>query len=215
MPTAIWLPEAGQQAAGPDRDQVLPDWALDKIRTEFTQDRGPGPCSGPDHAPAPLLRISIHDTAPGMDARTPCTTYPEPDTPDGPISATSTAPVLVAELHPNALPTPEPTPDTGCTKTPGTGEDDWPGFFHRAHHLLPNDGLLLLATRQHREAGVLTDPLGTLIACARTAGFRYLQHIVIAHAHAVGDKLMPSPPADAAPGVIHSDLIVLSAIHHG
>ncbi|PGH46836.1 RNA methyltransferase [Streptomyces sp. Ru87] len=42
--------------------------------------------------------------------------------------------------------------------------------------------MLLLAARQRRDAGVLTDPLGSLVACARTAGFRYLQHIVVAHA---------------------------------
>ncbi len=93
-------------------------------------------------------------------------------------------------------------------------EDGWPGFFHRAHRILPADGLLLLATRQRRDAGVLTCPLGSLIACARTAGFRCLQHIVIAHAHPAADRLVPMPPADASPGVTHSDLIVLSAIHH-
>ncbi|MCX4672963.1 hypothetical protein OG453_41070 [Streptomyces sp. NBC_01381] len=43
--------------------------------------------------------------------------------------------------------------------------------------------------RQRRHAGRLTDPLGTLIARARTAGFRYLQHTVIVHGHAVGASL--------------------------
>jgi hypothetical protein len=93
-------------------------------------------------------------------------------------------------------------------------EDGWPGFFHRAHRVLPPDGLLLLATRQRRDTGILTDPLGSLIASARTAGFRYLQHIVIAHAHPAGNHIVPTPPTDASPGVAHSDLIVLSAIHH-
>jgi hypothetical protein len=91
-------------------------------------------------------------------------------------------------------------------------EKGWSGFFHRAHRLLPSDGLLLLATRQHRDAGRLTDPLGSLIASARTASFRYLQHIVIVHGHPADDRIMPTPPEGAPPGLIHSDLIVLSAI---
>ncbi|MGH1555521.1 hypothetical protein ACRAWF_38045 [Streptomyces sp. L7] len=50
---------------------------------------------------------------------------------------------------------------------PGALEDRWPGFFHRTHRLLPAGGILLLATRQRRSAGRLTDPLGALIASAR------------------------------------------------
>ncbi|MGP3949648.1 hypothetical protein [Streptomyces sp. 7N604] len=199
LPTTIWLPDPDQPDAAPAAGSVLPYWAIDKIRTEFIH--------RPGHLPAPLLKISIRDTAPGMDARTPCTTHA--DAADGTASG---APVLLAELHPDTLPA-EPLP-SAVTEMPGAMENGWPGFFHRAHRLLPADGLLLLATRQHREGGVLTDPLGHLIAAARTAGFRYLQHIVIAHAHAVEDRLVPAPPIDASPGVIHSDLIVLSAIHH-
>lgn len=179
--------------------RVLPDWAIDKIRIQFT--RRPG-C-----LPAPLVTISIRDTGPGMDARTPCAPSTEAD-----HETTGAAPVLLAELHPDTLPASPLT--SAVTDMPGAMEDGWPGFFHRAHLLLPTGGLLLLATRQRREAGVLTDPLGFLIAGARTAGFRYLQHVVIAHAHAVDDRLIPAPPADASPGVTHSDLIVLTAIHH-
>jgi hypothetical protein len=143
-----------------------------------------------------------------MDARTPCTTYTEQA--DG---TADVAPVLLAELHPDTLP--EPDVDLAPTVTGMTGamEDGWSGFFHRAHRLLPDEGLLLLATRQRRDVGVLTDPLGSLVACARTAGFRYLQHIVIAHAHPAGERLVPHPPTDASPGVAHCDLVVLSAIH--
>lgn len=43
--------------------------------------------------------------------------------------------------------------------------------------------LLLLATRQRRGTGGLTDPLGNLIDSARTAGFRYLQRIVVVHGY--------------------------------
>ena len=96
---------------------------------------------------------------------------------------------------------------------PGALEDGWPGFFHRAHRLLPANGFLLLATRQRRDSGRLTDPLGALIASARTAGFRYLQHIVVVYGHPVGDRLVPALPADAPCGVTHCDLFVLSAIH--
>jgi hypothetical protein len=204
LPTTIWLPDNSDQPnAAPAVGRVLPEWAIDKIRTEFTH--------RPGHLPAPLLTLTVQDTAPGMDARTPCTTRNDPatDTAEGTASA---APVLLAELHPDTLPTTPLSPAAG--DMPGAMENGWPGFFHRAHRLLPDDGLLLLATRQRRHAGHLTDPLGMLIACARTAGFRYLQHIVVAHAHPVDDRLVPAPPKDASAGVIHSDLLVLAAIHH-
>ncbi|MGV4924943.1 MULTISPECIES: hypothetical protein [unclassified Streptomyces] len=123
--------------------------------------------------------------------------------------------MLLAELHPNALPASTDSLPGTVGEMPGAMDEGWAGFFHRAHRLLPADGLLLLAIRQRRDddAG-LTDPLGSLIACARTAGFRYLQHIIVAHVHPAADRLIPARPADASPGVAHSDLVALSAIHH-
>ncbi|MFI6053240.1 hypothetical protein ACIBCO_24550 [Streptomyces violascens] len=197
MPTTIWLPAPDQPDSVPAPGSVLPAWAMDRIRAEYTH--------RPDTPAAPLLKIRIQDTALGMDARASCTTYAD--------CPTGEAPVLLAELHPDALPTPSDALSTAANEMPGAMENGWPGFFHRAHRLLPANGLLLLATRQRRDAGILTDPLGSLVAGARTAGFRYLQHIVIAHAHPADDRLVPSPPADADPGVLHSDLIVLAPIH--
>ncbi|TXC95222.1 hypothetical protein [Streptomyces sp. ISID311] len=198
LPTTLWLPAPDQPNPLPAPGTVLPDWAIKRIRTVFT--------TRADHMPEPLLKISVQDTGPGMDARTPAVTYAD--------GTPRTLSLLLAELHPDALPAPTGNPAGGVSEMPGAMEDGWPGFFHRAHRLLPTDGLLLLATRQRRDDGILTDPLGSLIACARTAGFRYLQHIVVAHAHPADDRLVPAPPADASPGVTHSDLIALSAIHH-
>ncbi|WP_236573575.1 hypothetical protein [Streptomyces sp. GS7] len=197
MPTTIWLPAPDQPHAAPSPGTVLPDWAIERIRTVFTTRAG--------QLPAPLLKISVQDTVPGMDARTPAITYS-----DGVPSRLS---LLLAELHPDALPEPTELPVCAVSEMPGAMEDGWPGFFHRAHRLLPASGLLLLATRQRRDEGILTDPLGSLIACARTAGFRYLQHVIVAHAHPADDRLIPTPPVDVSPGVAHSDLIPLSAIH--
>ncbi|WP_179166844.1 hypothetical protein [Streptomyces sp. CB03238] len=53
-----------------------------------------------------------------------------------------------------------------------------------------------------------------MIAAARTAGFRYRQHIVVVYGHPVGDRLVPALPEDASRGVAHCDLIDLSAIRH-
>ncbi|UQA92182.1 hypothetical protein [Streptomyces halobius] len=200
LPTTLWLPAPDQPDAVPAPGTVLPGWAIERIRTEFT--------TRPGQAPAPLLKISVRDAEPGMDARTPVVTYT-----DGTPSRLS---MLLAELHPNALPARTDTLTGGAvSEMPAAMDEGWSGFFHRAHRLLPTDGLLLLATRQRRDADAgLTDPLGSLIACARTAGFRYLQHLIVAHAHPAGDQLIPAPPADADPGVIHSDLIALTAIHH-
>ncbi|WP_018538936.1 MULTISPECIES: hypothetical protein [unclassified Streptomyces] len=198
LPTTLWLPAPDQPDAVPAPGTVLPPWAIEKIRTEFT--------NRPGQAPAPLLKLSVPDAEPGMDARTPVITYT-----DGSPSRLS---MLLAELHPNALPAPTDGLPGTVGEMPRAMDEGWAGFFHRAHRLLPADGLLLLATRQRRDddAG-LTDPLGSLIACARTAGFRYLQHVIVAHAHPAADHLVPDPPADADPGVLHSDLVALTAIH--
>lgn len=207
LPSTVWLPGPGDDIAHEPTlpPAVLPAWAITRIRTEFT--RHPG------HLPAPLRRIHIRDTEPGMDTRTPCATYAyaDTDTCDG-SQDLSSPPILLAELHPDTLPDPGAALTDSSSEMPGAMEDGWPGFFHRVHRLLPADGLLLLATRQRRDAGRLTDPLGALIACARTAGFRYLQHLVVIHGHAVDDRIAPTPPEAAPPGLIHSDLLVLSAI---
>lgn len=203
LPTTIWLPRPEQSRVAPAPGAVLPDWAIEMIRTEFGE--------RPGGRSATLLKVSIQqDVVPGSDACMPCTSYADAgdETPSGSAS------VLLAELHPDALPASCDALLVSERGMPGAMENGWPGFFHRAHRLLPVDGLLLLATRQRRDAGVLTDPLGSLVAAARTAGFRYLQHIVIVYARAVEDALEPAPPGDAAPGVTHCDLIVLSAIHH-
>ncbi|WP_235978413.1 hypothetical protein [Streptomyces lycii] len=198
MPTTIWLPGRDQREAAPAPGSVLPEWAIEKIGTHLIPRL--------DRTPAPLVKVSVRDTEPGMDARMASETRAS--------SPSCGGLTLLAELHPDSLPAPAAPAPAPVGEMPGAMEDGWPGFFHRAHRLLPTDGLLLLAARQRRDAGVLTDPLGSLVACARTAGFRYLQHIVVAHAHPVDDRLVPAPPADACLGVTHSDLIVLSSIGH-
>lgn len=198
LPTSIWLPGPRDIEISPAAPAVLPDWAIDKIRTEFT--RRPG------RRPAPLLRLAISDTGPGMDAHTPCAQDSLPDSAHAEVRG---ALVILAELHPDTLPTAQVPLTCYGSDEQGAIDDGWPGFFHRAHRLLRTGGTLLLATRQRRDAGVLTDPLGLLIATCRTAGFRYLQHIVIVHGHAVADRIVPTPPDGAPPGLIHSDLLVL------
>ncbi|MES4891784.1 hypothetical protein [Streptomyces sp. NPDC096012] len=203
LPTTVWLPDPDEPNAAPVPSAVLPAWALDTIRTDFV--------GRPADRPAPLLKIAIRDTAAGMDTRIPTTPFTNPgDDEDGDRKAS----LLLAELHPDTLPAHTNDLPSDQSGIPGALEDGWPGFFHRAHRLLPDYGLLLLATRQSRKAGHLTDPLGTLIASARTAGFHYLQHIVVAYAHPVGDHLEPVLPADISRGIAHCDLIALSAIRH-
>ncbi|MEU8974822.1 hypothetical protein AB0D11_37155 [Streptomyces monashensis] len=203
LPTTVWFPDSDEHNAAPIPGAVLPAWALDKIRTDFV--------GRPAHRPAKLLKIAIRDTAPGMDARIPTAPFTTSVAEKGGAEGPS---VLLAELHPDTLPAPTDELPPGGGEMPGALEDGWPGFFHRAHRLLPDDGFLLMATRQRRDAGRLTDPLGTLIASARTAGFRYLQHIVVVYGRPVGDRLVPALPAYASRGVAHCDLIALSAIRH-
>lgn len=198
----VWCPGSDEPNVAPIPGAVLPAWAIDRVRTEFV--------GRPPHRPLPLLKIAIRDAAPGMDARIPSMSFTSADG-EGEAKGLS---ILLAELHPDALPT-----RTGELPAAGSGmpcavEDGWSGFFHRVHRLLPDSGLLLLATRQRRESGRLTDPLGALIAAARTAGFRYLQHIVVVYGRPAGDGLVPALPADGSRGVGHCDLIALSTIRH-
>ncbi|MFF4501577.1 hypothetical protein [Streptomyces sp. NPDC001401] len=203
LPTTIWFPDSDEPNAAPIPGAVLPAWAIDKVRTEFV--------GRPAHRPALLLKIAIRDTAPGMDARIPSAPFAAAADDE---NATSRPSILLAELHPDALPASADDLPAGGGEMPGALEDGWPGFFHRAHRLLPANGHLLMATRQRRDGGRLTDPLGALIASARTAGFRYLQHLVVVYGHPVGDRLVPAPPTDASRGVAHCDVIALSAITH-
>jgi len=199
----VWCPDPDEPNVAPIPGAVLPAWAIDKIRTEFV--------GRPNHRPAQLLKIAIPDTAPGMDARIPSVPFTTAADDEGAVQRPS---MLLAELHPDALPAPTDELQAAGSAMPGAPEDGWPGFFHRAHRLLPYDGLLMLATRQRRDCGRMTDPLGTLIASARTAGFRYLQHIVVVYGRPVTNRLVPAPPADGTRGVAHCDVIALSTIRH-
>lgn len=203
LPTTVWLPDADEPNTAPIPGCVLPAWALDKVRTDFVGHSG--------HQPVPLLKIAIRDMGPGATARIPTTAFTT-HTAQG--DAPQRMRILLAEIHPDAYPVPREPLSSSAPEVPGIAEDGWPGFFHHAHRLLPDNGHLLLATRQRRDSGRLTDPLGALIAAARTAGFRYLQHIVVAYARPDGDQLVPVPPADASPGVAHCDVIALSVIRH-
>ena len=204
-PPTLWLPDhptplpAQRHAPDPEAappSAVLPAWVIDRIRTEFTRPHQA------EHLPLPLLRLAIPDNRPGMDARTRCTT-------DGPGAVCSRRAVVLAELHPDALPARWAAPHPEAAEC-----DDWPGFFHRTHRLLNRGGFLLIAARQQRIAGRLTDPLGALIAHARTAGFVYLQHIVVVHGQPVGDCLEPAPEPGMPSGLLHSDLLAFHRLTH-
>ncbi len=170
---------------------MLPNWAVDRIRTEFIlPDRGV-------RRRQPLLRLAVPDCRSGMDARTRCTAEPPHEV--------RRRGVILAELDSDALPvySTDAHPDT-------VDADEWPEFFHRTHQLLRSGGILLIAARQQRTAHRLCDPMGALVCHARMAGFTYLQHIVVVHGHLVDDRIEPTPPPQAPPGLIHSDLLVFA-----
>lgn len=205
LPPTLWLPGPDQPHAAPTPGHVLPQWAIDKIRTEIVP--------RPGNRPSPLLGVRVDHAGPGMDAQARTAAYTDPDGND-PAEPGTAVPLLLAEIHPDTLTTSGYGTPAPLSQSPPAAEETWPGFFHRAHRLLPPEGLLLIATRQRRDEGELTDPLGELIACARTAGFAYLQHIAVIHAHPVADRLIPQPGEDLPPGLIHSDLLILSPITH-
>jgi hypothetical protein len=207
IPASIWLPEDPQPTRPTGQrnpSALLPIWALDRIRTEFCN-----PTNRPDAPTRMLLHTALGDIAPGMDARARCT--PLPAALPRANGAGGRSLVLLAELL---------TPTSAFHDAdPGDGEEGWPGFFHRAHRLLLGGGLLLTASRQHHGEGRLADPCGALIACARTAGFSYLQHVIVVHATITGDQLTPDPDApNTAPQehpvvhrLLHTDLLAFHA----
>jgi hypothetical protein len=95
LPTTIWLADTNEPNTAPIPGCVLPAWAIDTIRTDFV--------GHPEHLPVPLLKIAIRDMRPGIDARIPATSFTtHPATEDAPQRMR----ILLAELHPNALPPP-------------------------------------------------------------------------------------------------------------
>ncbi|MFE0760200.1 hypothetical protein [Streptomyces smyrnaeus] len=202
LPATVWLPPADEPHPAPADDQVLPTWAIERIRTQIIP--------RPGEAPSPLLRVRINETGeadsgPSLDARARITSYPSQDGADLPLP-----PLLLAEFHPDTLRAPGDAAPAALSEPLPAPQDAWPGFFHRAHRILPPEGILLVATRQQRDEGQLIDPLGELIASARTAGFCYLQHLVIAHLNPDSGRHPALTDDDTAGGLIHSDLLLFS-----
>ncbi|MFF9560711.1 hypothetical protein ACF1DY_33465 [Streptomyces albus] len=201
LPATVWLPPADELAPAPADDEVLPAWAIERIRTQIIP--------RPGDLPSPLLRVRINETGeadsgPALDARARITSYPREGGADLPLP-----PLLLAEFHPDTFRAPVGVPAALSEPLPAP-QDAWPGFFHRAHRILPAEGILLVATRQQRDEGQLLDPLGELIASARTAGFCYLQHLVIAHLNPDSGRLPALSDDDTVGGLIHSDLLLFS-----
>ncbi len=179
---------------------MVPDWAVQRIRSEFT-------CR-PGRPPEPLLHIDIVDVADGMDART-------RHLPTSTEASDAFCPsVVLAQLRPDLALTAELDPPLT-----GASDEGLPGFFYRTHRFIRHGGTLLVACRQQHHGSELVDPQGHLVACARTAGFVYRQHILIVHATAKEHRLLPTPDAPApvpAPvwrhQPIHTDLLYFSAV---
>ncbi|MGI5352986.1 hypothetical protein ACQEU8_33130 [Streptomyces sp. CA-250714] len=202
LPATVWLPPADEPHPAPADDQVLPPWAIERICTQIIP--------RPGDLPSPLLRVRINETGevdsgPSLDARARITSYPREDGAELPLP-----PLLLAEFHPDTLRVPGDAALAALSEPLPAPQDAWPGFFYRAHRLLPPEGILLVATRQQRDEGQLTDPLGELTASARTAGFCYLQHLVITHLHPDSGRLPAPTDDDTAGGLIHSDLLLFS-----
>ena len=204
LPATIWLAPvtSGRPPADPagETGDLVPPWAIQRIRTEFTHRRG--------QTPAPLLHIDVPDLDAGMDQRA---RHLQDDLPHQ--QGLPGRPVLLAQFRPEAV-----AAAMSVEPHAATDQNGLPGFFYRAHRLLRHGGLLLVACRQqHRQDGELTDPCGHLVAAARSAGFVYRQHILIVHATARGNHLHPAPcapePQPARPRrhrTIHTDLLMFT-----
>jgi modification methylase len=95
------------------------------------------------------------------------------------------------------------------------------GIYAGCHQLLRPGGLMVTVTKNTRRRGRTFDLAGTTVALARTAGFRYLQHIIALHAAVRGSSLAARPSfwqvtqhrhaarrGDPAHVVVHEDVSV-------
>lgn len=126
LSATIWLPAADEPNPAPIPGAVLPAWAIDKIRTDYV--------GHAEDQPVPLFKIAVRDMAPGTDARIPTVRHTTPDNGQDTLFSPR---IILAELHPDALPTPTASPVPAGGDMPGALDDGWPGFFHRTHRILP------------------------------------------------------------------------------
>jgi hypothetical protein len=190
VPHTVWLPPRHAVTSRAVASSALPGWALERACAQFA------PAGGPT---ALLLT-------------------PGPSHTERTARPTNTAPVWLgaAELVDLAdvgrarlalgILLADPGPAGSLEPRPS------PGFFAQIRAALRPGAVLLIHTHTAHTASGLYDPAGGLLHCARSAGFTYLQHLVLIH-----HRLSATSPRarrcagrpDQAHRRVHTDLYAL------
>ena len=196
VPHSVWLPPRGAVGSPAVAGSVLPGWALERACAQFAPTGGPA---------AVLL-----PPGPGYTERTARATGAAPGWLGAaqPVELADAGRARLALALALALVLADPNP--GGTSEP----EKLAGFFAEIRAALRPGAVLLVHTHPtHTEAG-MHDPAAGLLRAARTAGFTYLQHLILVH-HPLTDSALPRVlRGTAQPGAahrrVHSDLYALT-----
>ncbi|MDT0267237.1 hypothetical protein RM844_13175 [Streptomyces sp. DSM 44915] len=203
--TSVWFaplphqtrPRAVEQPAA-NAGSLLPPWAVRRLRAECTP-------PGRRATETPLLRLDVRDNGLGVRESTYLRASCDHAIRRG-------APLVLSQV----------TPELARDLVDRVRESHLAlaGFFHRTYRLLHDStGTLVVACRQqHAASAELIDSCPVLIASARSVGFFYRRHIVVAHTTARPTELEPTddtpvdePAANARRHrTIHTDLLVFT-----
>jgi hypothetical protein len=193
VPHTVWLAPPRALRTPVTTQTSFPLWALDRAVAEYAHPGAtillaPGPATDPDHTmhPSPL--------APGWLRTAESVQLP------GEMPAASVDLALVLD------------------DPPEHGErtaHHAPDFYRTLHDALRPRGILLIHTHTHHTSTGLHDPAALILPAAYTAGFGYLQHLVLVHqrldtpttARYKPPAQWPAPPACRR---IHTDLYALT-----
>lgn len=192
VPHSVWLPPRRAVRAPAVAGSALPVWALERACAQFAPTGGPAAVlrpPGPGHAERTARAT---DAAPAWLAAAPAL-----DLADAGRARLALALVLA-----------DPTPDAPAAT------ELLPGFFAEIRAALRPGAVLLIHTHPAHTKDGMHDPAGELLRAARTAGFAYLQHLVLVHhrlpAPAEMHRIRHTAPRSPAHHRVHSDLYALT-----
>ncbi len=192
VPHSVWLPPHNADRSPAVTGSVLPGWALERACAQFAPAGGPAAVLLPPGPGYTERTARATGAAPGwLGAAEPV------ELADAGRARLALA-LLLADPNPDGAPEPEKLA----------------GFFAEIRAALRPGAVLLVHTHPaHTKVG-MHDPAAGLLRAARTAGFAYLQHLVLVH-HPLTDSASPRAlRGDAHPGAahrrVHSDLYALT-----
>ena len=192
VPHSVWLPPKNAITSPAITGSVLPVWALNRACAQFAPHGGPAAVLLP---PGPGYRertARATGAAPGWLCAAPAVD----------LADAGRARLVLALVLADPAPTAVGEPDTLAA------------FFAEVRAALCPGAVLLIHTHLTHAKDGMHDPAGLLLRAARTAGFAYLQHLVVVH-HPLADSATLRTRRAVHPELVHrrahSDLYALTA----